>query len=174
MLKIDKGLASLNEKLSNLYSLLSEEKISLDDTLSKHIATLRKQIKALQIQREALEREASSRIWNYGKEQIKLFIESSFQILASNNHNAIKAFLSSIVSKIEVYPKAVKIVGMNYALVDRISKAKKVGTSLEVPTSLLIWRIGRDSNPRYGVTVYTLSRRAPSATRTPIQQAALC
>ena len=27
----------------------------------------------------------------------------------------------------------------------------------------------RDSNPRYGDTVYTLSRRAPSATRTPLQ-----
>ena len=32
-----------------------------------------------------------------------------------------------------------------------------------------IWRRGRDSNPRYGITVYTLSRRAPSATRTPLQ-----
>ena len=31
------------------------------------------------------------------------------------------------------------------------------------------WRRGRDSNPRYGVTVYTLSRRAPSTTRTPLQ-----
>ena len=27
------------------------------------------------------------------------------------------------------------------------------------------WRSRRDSNPRYGVTVYTLSRRAPSTTR---------
>ena len=32
-----------------------------------------------------------------------------------------------------------------------------------------MWRRGRDSNPRYGITVYTLSRRAPSATRTPLQ-----
>ena len=30
-----------------------------------------------------------------------------------------------------------------------------------------IWRRERDSNPRY-VAVYTLSRRAPSATRTPL------
>ena len=33
---------------------------------------------------------------------------------------------------------------------------------------LKIWRWGGDSNPRY-VAVYTLSRRAPSATRTPHQ-----
>ena len=33
------------------------------------------------------------------------------------------------------------------------------------------WRRGRDSNPRY-VSVYTLSRRAPSASRTPLRYSA--
>ncbi len=32
-----------------------------------------------------------------------------------------------------------------------------------------IWRRERDSNPRYAINVYTLSRRAPSATRTPLR-----
>src|SRR5690606_12572190 len=31
-----------------------------------------------------------------------------------------------------------------------------------------VWRRERDSNPRYGVTVHTLSRRAPSTTRSPL------
>ena len=35
--------------------------------------------------------------------------------------------------------------------------------------ALNAWRSGRDSNPRYGVTVYTLSRRAPSTTRPPLR-----
>jgi hypothetical protein len=30
------------------------------------------------------------------------------------------------------------------------------------------WRRGRDSNPRYGITVHTLSRRAPSTARSPL------
>jgi hypothetical protein len=30
------------------------------------------------------------------------------------------------------------------------------------------WRRGRDSNPRYAINVYTLSRRAPSTARTPL------
>ena len=34
--------------------------------------------------------------------------------------------------------------------------------------AIYIWRRERDSNPRY-VAVYTLSRRAPSATRPPLQ-----
>ena len=33
------------------------------------------------------------------------------------------------------------------------------------------WRRGRDSNPRYGCAVHTLSRRAPSTTRTPLRDA---
>ena len=36
-------------------------------------------------------------------------------------------------------------------------------------TGISKWRRGRDSNPRYGVAVYTLSRRAPSTARTPLQ-----
>ena len=34
------------------------------------------------------------------------------------------------------------------------------------------WRRGRDSNPRYAINVYTLSRRAPSTTRPPLREAA--
>ena len=36
----------------------------------------------------------------------------------------------------------------------------------------IIWRRERDSNPRYAINVYTLSRRAPSATRTPLRNRA--
>src|SRR5688500_9600531 len=32
-----------------------------------------------------------------------------------------------------------------------------------------MWRSGRDSNPRYGFAVYSLSRRAPSTTRPPLR-----
>ena len=34
---------------------------------------------------------------------------------------------------------------------------------------LLIWRRERDSNPRYAINVYTLSRRAPSAAQPPLR-----
>src|SRR5699024_7599648 len=32
------------------------------------------------------------------------------------------------------------------------------------------WRTERDTNPRYAMNVYTLSRRAPSTTRPPVQK----
>ena len=34
----------------------------------------------------------------------------------------------------------------------------------------IIWRSGRDSNPRYAFDVYSLSRRAPSTTRPPLRR----
>ncbi len=34
----------------------------------------------------------------------------------------------------------------------------------------LIWRRGRDSNPRYGVTVHLLSKQAPSTARPPLRK----
>src|SRR4029453_2763548 len=37
----------------------------------------------------------------------------------------------------------------------------------------VIWRSGRDSNPRYGFAVYSLSRRAPSTTRPPLRRTGL-
>jgi hypothetical protein len=38
-----------------------------------------------------------------------------------------------------------------------------------VPSFVRRWRSGRDSNPRYGFAVYSLSRRAPSTTRPPLR-----
>jgi hypothetical protein len=35
-----------------------------------------------------------------------------------------------------------------------------------------VWRRERDSNPRYAINVYTLSRRAPSTARPPLRRVA--
>ena len=45
------------------------------------------------------------------------------------------------------------------------SPLPKKTETLQVPA----WRSGRDSNPRYGFAVYSLSRRAPSTTRPPLR-----
>ncbi len=56
-----------------------------------------------------------------------------------------------------------------------VSRLNQIITIYQIPKSpnskgpFGIWRRERDSNPRY-VTVYTLSRRAPSTTRTPLQK----
>ena len=47
--------------------------------------------------------------------------------------------------------------------------SSKLDKRREKSYSSKIWRRERDSNPRY-VSVYTLSRRAPSATRPPLQE----
>ena len=147
-LKIDRNIANLERKLSNLYDLLADDKITLDEYLSNLINSLKKQIDSLRDKKVEIDKICSSGVWNYGQQQIANFIENSFQILASDNPNTIKAFLKSIIHEIVVYPKVVKVIGGNNILVEHMSKAKKMGTSVEVPTSLTIWRRERDSNPR--------------------------
>tara|TARA_R110000765_G_scaffold425778_1_gene539565 strand:- start:10 stop:1626 length:1617 start_codon:yes stop_codon:yes gene_type:complete len=148
ILLCNKKISGVKEKADNLWTLISEKKITFDDTLSSHIETLQKQIKTLELKVEKAKIEASLKIWNYGSQQIEQFIANSFDTMASSNPEAIKAYLASIINEIRVYKKSVKVVGGNHPLVDIISRSKKMGISNEVPTYFTIWRRERDSNPR--------------------------
>src|SRR5690606_3191522 len=57
--------------------------------------------------------------------------------------------------------------------IKRRQKARDGGDQQKKPSMSwafsFVWRRGRDSNPRYAINVYTLSRRAPSTTRTPLR-----
>jgi hypothetical protein len=59
----------------------------------------------------------------------------------------------------------------NRSTTGRLPKRNNVGTGSRArPVPFPgIWRRGRDSNPRNGVTVYLLSKQAPSTTRPPLQ-----
>ncbi|WP_166422398.1 recombinase family protein [Paraglaciecola sp. 20A4] len=148
ILLCNKKIVGIKEKADNLWTLISEKKITFDDTLSTHMDNLQKQIKTLELKVEKAKIEASLKIWNYGSKQIEQFIGDSFDTLASSRPEAVKAYLASIINEIRVHKKSVKVVGGNYPLVDIISRSKKMGTSNEVPTYFTIWRRERDSNPR--------------------------
>jgi hypothetical protein len=52
-----------------------------------------------------------------------------------------------------------------------LSLRLKLGQKKMPPAGVaFLWRRETDSNPRYPFEVYTLSRRAPSTTRTPLQK----
>jgi hypothetical protein len=50
-----------------------------------------------------------------------------------------KAFLRTIISKMDVKPTEVTIIGSNIPMLNAISKTK-MGTSNEVPTFVSMWR----------------------------------
>jgi hypothetical protein len=64
----------------------------------------------------------------------------------NRDEELIKSYLLSVVDRMEVSSKSIKITGSNENLISLVSK-QKMGTKL-VPTSVSIWRRGRDSNPR--------------------------
>lgn len=74
---------------------------------------------------------------------------------------------------VEVADDAIYINGSKSTLL-RALIATKGGKSagIGVPGFIPRWRMGWDSNPRYPFEVYTLSRRAPSTARPPIQRRA--
>src|SRR3546814_11310171 len=76
--------------------------------------------------------------------------------------------LRALAQRVEVAEGEVRIVGSK----SRLLQTLVAGTGVNaVPTQGLKWRSGRDSNPRYGFAVYSLSKRAPSTTRQPLRLA---
>ena len=85
------------------------------------------------------------------------------------------AFKSELLSHLKQKKPAFRLAFENYGGEGGIISTIKIvfdGRCLEPGfsshTSFITLRRGRDSNPRYTFGVYTLSRRAPSATRTPL------
>ena len=57
----------------------------------------------------------------------------------------------------------------NHCCVGPGYQTEQISGTIQTPLiPLIIWRRGWDSNPRY-VAAHTLSKRAPSATRTPLR-----
>lgn len=82
-----------------------------------------------------------------------------------------KRYVRAFVFSIEVGQKGIRFRGSGGALAD-ITTTGEVANDLaaaQVQSSVRKWRSGRDSNPRYGFAVYSLSRRAPSTTRPPLR-----
>ena len=80
-----------------------------------------------------------------------------------------KSLLLSLVDSITVYRETVLIEGPKFKAMGVISDYETGHSSFRVPSLMSIWRRERDSNPRYAINVYTLSRRAPSATQPSLQ-----
>ena len=63
--------------------------------------------------------------------------------------------------------KSFQTIFSNQRVLTKTSHTNKLKRAHKGP--FLIWRRKRDSNPRYAINVYTLSRRAPSTTQPPLR-----
>ncbi len=77
--------------------------------------------------------------------------------------------LRALAQRVEVDREEVRIMGSKSNLLRVLAANGEASAVGGVPTFVPKWRSGRDSNPRYGFAVYSLSRRAPSTTRPPLR-----
>jgi site-specific DNA recombinase len=168
LLNLQKRHSTTSSKIDLLYRKVSEEILDLDETLQDHLNNLKSQRLTLKTEISELSQKLSIPIKKFGIRKIEAFVTASRKILLEENNEATKAYLKAFVSEITVSRHKVIIRGGKLRMVAGISQFESGHPYEGVPRLISNWRRGRDSNPRNAINVYTLSRRAPSATRPPL------
>lgn len=144
----------------------------MEDTLASHLAALKRSRFAQLEDLRASKQKINLNLKSFGEKQIDAFTTATRGVLLGGNKEATKAYLSAILTDIRVYPGTAQINGGRLKLTAAVSKYDARAPDNWVPSIVTNWRRGRDSNPRYRVRVYSLSRGAPSATRPPLRKGA--
>ncbi len=173
--EIDKDLFVLNSRKAklkteyqNLISMMAKGNITSSEFINQSISQYESDLRRIDREIDELRDIVRLPIRKFGRAQTNRFIDAARKVLLNPQHHACKGLLNALVSKIEVKKDQVSLKGSKLKLMGVISAYENGHSEFRVPTHISIWRRERDSNPRY-VAVYTLSRRAPSATRTPLQ-----
>ena len=169
VLRLQRKLSTVTEKLNNIYEMISNNSIEQEETLSKYISQHQNNRIHLLAELEDLKKKESLPLKNFGKVHSHAFCEAVKNVLVGDDVETTKSYIQAIVSKIVVSEKGAFILGDKFRLAAQISRYDPEHPEVGVPSLITNWRRGRDSNPRYAINVYTLSRRAPSATRPPLQ-----
>ena len=132
-------LAGTKQSLKKLFMMLSKDQIAADKDLDEILDDLKNKRNTLEEDLQVINRRSSIPIWKFGDKKKLIFIEAIKKVLMSSDKNLTKAFLRTIITKIEVKPTEVTIIGSNMQMLNAISKTK-MGTSNEVPTFVSMWR----------------------------------
>jgi hypothetical protein len=119
--------------------MLSKDEIAADKDLDEILGDLKNKRNTLEEELQIIKRRSSIPIWKFCDKNELIFIETIKKVLLSGNKTLTKAFLRTIISKIDVKPTEVTIIGSNIQMLNAISKTK-MGTSNEVPTIVSMWQ----------------------------------
>ncbi len=171
LLSLQVSSAATEKQYKTLLELLSTEQLTLDQTTRETLEGFKRKLEQIKSEERSLKEKIALPIKKFGQRHISLFAEAAINVIAKGDREATKALLTSVIKEITVYPKKMTIKGGVLPLAVGISRVNtKKGTQDGVPLFISKWRRGRDSNPRYRIRVYSLSRGAPSATRPPLHQ----
>jgi vacuolar-type H+-ATPase subunit D/Vma8 len=119
--------------------MLSTEEITADDDLEELLIDLKNKRKTLQGELKQISQRAHLPIWKFGDAKIELFVKAVKKVLFSEDRTLTKSFLRATIDRIEVSSSKMEVIGSKMGMINAISKTK-MGTSLEVPISVSIWR----------------------------------
>jgi DNA invertase Pin-like site-specific DNA recombinase len=139
LLQLQRDQISVKLKLDNLYEMLSNDKISLDDTLTEHLNNKRHEFSNINSSIEDLKYQLKLPLKKFGKAQINRFVEVTKMVLAQSNQETSKQILIKIIDKILVRKEKIEVYCGKFKLVEFVSKTK-MGTSKEVPIFVSMWR----------------------------------
>ena len=166
--ELNKRSAESELRLKRLYDAIEAGVADLNDpALKDRIDGL----KAIRDQAKADADRAQAMLQNTGQkavtpQMLRKFAATARERIRLEGGGYRRDHLRALAQRVEVAEGEVRIMGSKSRLLQTLVARSGVNS---VPTQGLKWRSGRDSNPRYGFAVYSLSRRAPSTTRPPLR-----
>ena len=163
--------SQLARELTNLIRAVAEGAFkpsewvrSQQDHLETELATVRALI-------EAKEKTIQAEVQRLAPDAAASFCATLREKLRTAPPKTKRRLIHALVEVVEVSPEGIRLRGSGGDVADlthSLDEAHEIAAP-GVRSSIRKWRSGRDSNPRYGFAVYSLSRRAPSTTRPPLR-----
>lgn len=157
--KLAKTAAEVTRKLNNLYKLVEDDKTRVDSSLRKRMQTWQDALKELTVQLNSTKVPVVLPDNIINSIDVTAFRAAVLSILDNPGGDEAKAFLHIVVQEIRIYADEANLAGPNVGIVEAALTIKK-GTASAVPSFMCNWRREGDSNPRWAINPYTLSRRA--------------
>lgn len=144
ILTLQRTVTETEEKLSRLYRMVEDGVAELDDMLRDHIAALRAERERARAALDRVRTQAPNPS-AIPTDLVERFGRMMRENIASGTVPFRKAYLRSVVSRIEIDEKTIRIIGHKAQLEHAIT-GKTVG-GVGVRSSVLEWRALRESNP---------------------------
>ena len=169
--ELNKRAAETELRLKRLYDAIEAGVADLDDpALKERIASL----KAIRDQAQADAARAAAMLESSAQQSVtpqmvQRFARRARERIRIDGGGYRRDHLRALAQRVEVADREVRIIGSKSNLLQTLTAAAGVKPATpSVRSSVLKWRRGWDSNPRYPVRAQRFSRPSPSATRSPL------
>lgn len=145
--ELNRQLKQIEERQHRLLDAIETGVIDLDETTQRRAQQLKSAREALLIEQAGVRREQSLPADQLKASQVEAFAKTLKAKLLAKDSALAKSYLNLLIDEIVVNDKTAVVKGSYSALAHAVTIGnKKVGHSLQVPTSIFDWRARRDSN----------------------------